>query len=224
MKPPKDPAGERFKTRYTCINHADAGDFSRALRQAFPNIRFLRAPYWEYSIFLGQRKDGCWRTKRIKNEPPNLHLPYVDTMGVEDGGDFLAWLEPEGWEPLWFGPNQNGIHFIANQPKIWFKIGVSHEYPNWGHPGTTALSEERIESRYYYADKEHLAFLNKVWRILEKLTSNTYIYHDRKTLAPKGPTHQYGTWSGHHARRWCLEKPNRYLRCNLRPMEAQPAD
>lgn len=225
MKPPRDPTGNRFKTRYTCINVADAHDFSLALKEAFPNIRFIRANYWEYYVVLGQGKDGYWNSKKIVNEPPNLHVPYVDTMGVGDGDRFTAWLEPEGWEPLWFGPNQSGIHFIANEPRHWFNIGVSRDIPNWGFPETRTLVEKRIESSYYYEDKEHLAFINKTWRILEKLTSNVYVYHDRKTLKLKGiVTKGHILWSGHHARQWCLEKPDRYIGGNLRPPEIESND
>jgi hypothetical protein len=225
MKRPENPTGNRFKTRYTCINAADAHDFSLALKEAFPNIRFVRAPYWEYFIVLGQREDGYWSHERVVNEPPNLHVPYVDTMGVEDGSRFTAWLEPEGWEPLWFGPNESGIHFIANEPRHWFMIGISHDIPFSRLPGPTTVRDERIESSYYFEDKEHLAFLNKVWRILEKLTSNVYVYYDGKTFEPKGVvTKGHTLWSGHHLRRWCLERPDRFIDFDLRPPESEPAD
>lgn len=40
--------GFRFKTRDMAMNAADAEDFSRALLEAYPNVRFIRHPYSEY--------------------------------------------------------------------------------------------------------------------------------------------------------------------------------
>lgn len=209
--------GFRFKTRCTAMNAADAEDFSRALLEAYPNVRFVRHPYSEYYVFKGRRADGCWQTERVENQPPNLHVPYVDSMGVPDGGRFMVWLEPEGWEPIWFGPGKLGIYFIINEPKLWFVFGRSREYPH--PPDLTVLDDSRIESRYHRANKEHQAFLNKVWRIVAKLTSQALVLHDKDTLEVKGLSERSMLWAGHHAIRWCREDPKRFITDRYKPPE-----
>ena len=201
--------GFRFKTRYTAMNAADAEDFSRALIEAYPNVRFIRHPYWEYTLFKGRRADGCWEAERIKNQPPNLHVPYVGSMGIPDGDDFMVWLEPEGWEPIWFGPGKFGTYSIINRPRLWFKFGRSREYPH--PPDLTVLDDSRIESRYHRENKEHQAFLNKVWRIVAKLTSQALVLHDKDTLEVKGLSDGA---SGNAGTRRCTQSREPTTSCN----------
>ena len=57
------------------MNERDAEAFSRALREAFPEIRFVPDDYWDV------RSNDAPRRRRGVNE---LDLIYYDHLGVSD--------------------------------------------------------------------------------------------------------------------------------------------
>ncbi|MCP5372435.1 MAG: hypothetical protein H6907_11950 [Hyphomicrobiales bacterium] len=158
--------------------------------------------------------------RRLKFEPPDLHVPYVETMGVADGDTFTAWIEPEGWDPFWLGPNERDHHWIVNEPELSFNLRTcgARQAATRADEGALELCVERIEASYYLDQPEKKRFLDKVWRILAKMTTNKLLrvhWETREPLAPEPDTEH--CWAGPDAIRWALEHPLRTFDEDLRP-------
>lgn len=194
---------------------ADEEEFSRLLREAFPEIRFLRYEYWRRRIDGGQDQ---------KLAPPNLKLHYYDSLAVPGEMMLRAWREPEKWKPVWTDePNRNGVYGIVNEPRHQFVYqsccGVrTSEHGGWLYRNPT-IREGRFFAYWNKEDKEAQSFVNKVWRITGKLTSNRLILVDEDTKKPISGPHRPYIWVGHHARRWCLADPMRTIQFRWRPVE-----
>ena len=209
------------KRRQPAMLPADSEDFSNALREAFPSIKFIRRP----SQFTLRRTLG-----RDELRPEDLSLFYCDSLAqdFELGTDecfkwdstITAWLEPEGWEPFWIGPTpESGNYVIANKPRLYFSYGASG--PGfYKENGNLILRDGFITSTFPRNDKEFKSFINKVWRILSKLTTNVFTHVDRKSGRPYGPAKPTVIdCCGLHAMDWMREAPNRYVISNCRPPE-----
>lgn len=213
-------AGIRFKTRYTVVTPTDAERFSRMLVSAFPSIRFTRKRAGEYTLHELNPDLTLKRLETLYFKPPHLHVPYVDSMGVPDCGDFTAWVEPEDWQPSWGGPGHLDFYWIENKPELAFDLRTSGAYPSVtrADEGALHLSIHRIEASYYPDQPDKKRFLDKVWRILAKMTTNKLLRVDRETREPL--EYQAGSelcWAGPDAIRWALEHPLRTFGEDIRP-------
>ena len=198
---------------------ADSEDFSTALREAFPSIKFIRFP----CLYTLRKTLG-----REELLPEDLSLFYCDSLAQRFEIDtpesrmwdskIIAWLEPEGWEPFWIGPTcPRGDYAIANEPRPYFGYLGSRIHMRGG---SEFLSEGFITSTFPKNDKKFRSFLNKVWRILGKLTTNVLTCIDIKRDLPYGPAErQFMGCCGLHALAWMREAPNRYVLGNRRPPE-----
>ncbi len=200
---------------------ADSEDFSIALREAFPSIKFIRYP----RLFTLRKTLG-----RDDLQPEDMSLFYCDSLAQEFEIDtpesrmwdstIIAWLEPEGWEPFWIGPTSpRGGYTIANRPRLYFSY-LSSGARYYREKGNLILREGFIASTFPRNDKEFRSFLNKVWRILGKLTTNVLTCIDMKSGMPYGPAGPiFINTCGLHALEWMREAPNRYVFSNCRPPE-----
>jgi hypothetical protein len=124
------------RSRYVVLTPEDAHEIGEAIKAKFPDARFLTHHYW------------CRRDKEkghIDLKPPDLHLRYYESLGDPDESWFRIWREPEGWQPEWFGPNQNGIYFVANEPPLQVSYrtgGTPHNnMPMYAYISDWALQE-----------------------------------------------------------------------------------
>lgn len=195
-----------FKSRLIAMNEADAEAFSVSLREAFPDIRFLRHDYWK------RFEDG----RTIFLRPPGLVVPYYSSLASPDDDFFLVWREPAGWRPDWQGPNKDGIYAIANEPRLQFVFDRC-----WlpQHLDSRSIPNGRIWARYEPGDKEHIRFLNQVWRLSQKLTTNILKIIDPQTGAVINPRCRDAIWAGFNALQWCREDPSRVIDENRRPVD-----
>ncbi|MCP5367167.1 MAG: hypothetical protein H6907_11935 [Hyphomicrobiales bacterium] len=218
-------SGVRFKTRETILTPSDGDLLSKFLIRAFPNIRFHRREYYEYTLNDLDYDLVLRDIHHVRADPSNLEIPYVESMGVRNGSHFVVWIEPPGWEPLWLGPNEWGIHSIVNKPELSFAINTSYarDARSRSNEGAKKLEIQRAEANYFPDQLEKKRFLDKVWRILAKLTTNQLLRVDRVTREPLSPEprSQY-CWAGPDAIRWALEHPLRTFGEDLRP--AGPLD
>lgn len=238
-----------FKTRhFVALTRKDADAFSEALRTEFPAIRFVRADYSEPWI----DRDAVKERLRLKNigalpqDSPSLvmrhpgaePLPYLPSL-ADAFRRTTAWVEPPGWCPHWSSaPNREGIYTIVNRPRLEFEFTRS-SYIRWRQrrafdepPDTLPPDEilvlncDRLCGRYARDDKEQQAFLRKVWRILDKLTTTELAYCDRDTLEPLGISTVRDVWVGFDAIEWARHDKRHYFRDSgtfYRPAERFPA-
>lgn len=194
-----------FKSRLIAMNEADAEAFGTLLREAFPDIHFLRHDYWK------RFEDG----RTIFLRPPDLAIPYYSSLASPDEDFFLVWREPPDWQPDWQGPNKDGIYVIANEPRLQFVFDSGRTVP----PKRDRVNAGRIWARYEPGDKEHVRFLNRVWRLNQKLTTNILKIIDPQTGAVINPRCRDAIWAGFNALQWCREDPSRVIDGNRRPVD-----
>lgn len=207
------------KRRQFAMTDADSEAFSSALRDAFPTIRFVRYPSQSHlKKTLG--RDELW--------PEDFTLMYCESLAHRidldspeiwrwDRDGFTSWLEPDDWEPFWIGPTPYGHYIIANKPKLFFWYSESSIYHRRSE---STISGGHISSSFPKGDKEFISFLNKVWRIFGKLTTNVLTAVDKKRNLPYRPAEpQFMCACGYHALAWMRKEPNRYVFDNLRPPE-----
>jgi len=195
--------------RHLCLTEADVREFEGLLREKFPDIRFVRHDYWK------KRVDG----KIVPQAPPDLIVPYLDSLADPEEDHFEAWREPEGWEPEWW-PERIGSDgsltewLIINRPQLRFTFEQSRLYP----PRYTDLTRSEISALYEHGDKEQLSFVRKVIRLSEKITDQVLDHYPPGEKPPLRAI-KSGTWAGWDAMRWCREAPERRLAGTLRPPE-----
>lgn len=202
----KRASGRLSKQREIALLPEDADEFSDILRAKFPDVRFLHYNYWRgYS-------DDSGHVQR----PPSLVVPYYDSLGDPGERWFLVWLEPEGWKPIWTGPNEYDIYVIANEPRLQVSFdrgGIPRLDPTW-------FAESRMWVIYERDDKEHLRFINQVWRLIDKFCERALIKVDPRTGETRGEPIRGGLRYGPRLVEWFREDPRRHFRQNWRPAAA----
>ena len=198
------------KMRLLAFTEADAETLTRILREEFPCVHFVKFHYSDEDI---------GRVGPHRSQPERFIVPYYETLADPDERYFLVWLEPSGWKPKWEGPNSEGVYVIANRPRLQFTFERSGRVP----PDYLNLLGGRIWAYYLKDDKEHLRFLNKVWRIVAKLSTNVLDILDRKTGEVMRPAQRTIVWTGPDANDWCRADPRRRIDGNLRPVN-DPAE
>ena len=117
------------------------------------------------------------------------------------------------------GPEQGRCLCIVNRPRLQFTFERSGRFP----PDYLDLFVGRIWAYYLKDDKEHLRFLNQVWRIVAKLTTNVLDVLDPKSGEVLRPAARTMIWAGPDAIDWCRADPRRRIDGNLRPVN-NPAE
>ncbi len=202
----------RSKQRLLAMDEVDAADFSDLLRAHFPDIRFVDFEYWRLRL----PKAPYY----INREPPNLQVSYCSSLADFANDRFRVWREPVGWRPNWAGPNEHGVYPLTNMPRVHF---VFERGRGANRPTSKVLHCGRIWAYYDVGDREHLQFLNQVWRLSAKLSSNIVQRVDRDTQEPLGLPGRDPVWIGKHAAQWCLEDPRRTIDENRRPPDPSRA-
>ncbi len=223
-----------WKTRnLVALTRKDADAFSDALRAEYPAIRFLRADYWEPWIDLDATKEQRrlinagdlppgtpWRVMRHPRADSLHYLPSLEGAVWRT----TVWIEPRGWRPRWSAaPNREGIYTIINEPRFQFEFTRSR-YIRWHNrlafdePPESIPEDEilvldcnRLVGHYRRDDKEHLAFLRRVWRILDKHATTELAHCDLKTLEPRGVSGIRDVWVGFDAMAWLRRDRRHYV-------------
>ena len=195
------------KVRAVLMDRVDAAEFSAALRAAFANIQYLADDYTGQK--LAAKAPGA--VGRIK---PKSLLIYRTGLDDIEEKRFWVWVEPPGWRPQWERWTDHSgrkIWRLSNEPKLKFHFDRSFVGSAFPHN----MLEGRIWATYASSDAEQRSFLNKVWRLSEKLTSDWL--DALKNDGEHWFTGKTGLWVGRHALRWCAASPKRRLAGHYRP-------
>lgn len=173
------------------------------LSEAFPDIRFLNKPY-----YLPKGTRPMAKTARTFAECPRTH------------GRIFIVFDPS-WTPTWKSEERD-------DRCIWVLTGPI-PYPNgeyecsagvWSFGQVPASETEaaeyipdgRLYFRYLAGNEADAQTVRKALRLFSKVASNRKLMWVNPYTGKVGvPDIRYGPWIGHHARRWCLEKPGRFL-------------
>jgi len=207
------------KMRGLVMLHEDTREFSAALQREFPNIRFLEHDYWLARFFTPTAE------ARAFQQPPDLRIPYLPDLVSSIDYISVGWFEPENWTPHWVSRPQsldqagNALFHADNEPNCRF--GYSAFQPRAGHHD---IDYGQITGEYARGDKHQRAIVNRVWRVLERYTTNrlALVYDDTgrfRRETPSGST----VWVGRHALAWCAGRPERRIWQCHRPIDAPEA-
>lgn len=218
---------------HVALTRKDADVFSDALRAEFPSIRFLSADYtapWidhqaseerRKSIKAGELPpETPWQVMR---HPGTASLHYLQSLESAVWRT-MVWIEPQGWRPRWStAPNRYGLYTIINRPRLQFEFTRSR-YIRWHNPlafdeppdslpedEILVLHCDRLVGHYRRDDKEHLAFLRRVWRILGKHAATELAYCDFETREPRGIATVRDVLAGFDAVEWMRRDPRYFI-------------
>jgi len=200
-----------MKRREVAMLSQDAEVFLQALLEIWPGIKFLNDRTGQEII----ERDG-----KIVGRRPKKNLEYYASLAEPDVFLFHVWRKPEDWDPLWLGPNKFNVYVLPNKPQFRFTYQASTIVLY----RRTHMHSDRIWGMYYKEDKEHLQFLNKVWRLIPKLTSNIVELSDRDTGEIIDPGYRSERWIGHHTADWCRADPDRRINESWRPGDASAVE
>lgn len=168
--------------------------YANLLTEAFPNLRFIDDP--------GSAQEG--------DVPPEKTCRSVAECRY--GSVFLV-FDPS-WEPVW--RIDGNRWYIQNPPYPngdWSRGGVGYYgrfFEAFGRESPETICPGRIYFRVVAGDKAHASIARKALRLMNKIANNKRLNTVRpQTMEMIAEDVPYGPWVGHHARRWCLETPDR---------------
>lgn len=202
----REKSNIRSTQRLIALTLRDFRDFDLRLRELWPDIRYLDKDDW-----------AIHDEKRVARPrpPERTDVPYVDGLGDARSSYLRVWREPEGWEPVWL-PHEYGGIYIANKPRLQFRLYLSSFYPRfpgWDLRQFSSLMEGRVWGEWHQEDKEHAAFFRKVLYEIGKMCTNVLVWKDDPDQVP-GRTR---VWVGPHAVEWARSAPDHVIGGDLRP-------
>jgi hypothetical protein len=196
------------------LSRVDEAVLTEALRREFPETVYLDREAWEGSdVPICNSLVECTEHRQIRIFAPDPSEP--------------AW-EPHSKPSLW-----PGLSWLANPPErnLWFipskwDWGPRYIQAKWAWDPPT-LSEGWIWGGFWPEEKNQIAFIRRVWRIIERIATNrckaghpvgnAMMNSDRiLTSQVKGCF----DWIGHHALEWSHDGgPRRMLDGKFRPCD-----
>ncbi len=180
----------------------DDAMFSFALKDAFPEVLFLRKI-------------------RLLREPalsPAESIPECDTSLVH------IWFPHDSWKPLFFPhPDYPDRLNIINPPSLylhynrtsWFS-GTPDGERKWAF--SLPMPERGcVYSGRWAWDEDERAFRKKIVNILGRLSSNRLKdWFQREEFVSTKNAKRRNTWAGHHLQEWCSKDPRRAINSMFR--------
>jgi len=201
----------------------DIARFDSALRAAYPGIRFLKRDYlrhWEECVYRDPLPGEKWPALvSSRMRPPHGDpMPYLPSLSDHGGNIVLAWVEPSGWRPQWSDrPLRSDNYLILNKPDLRFHfrpsqycvVGLERRTTWMLHPPSSLEYEEfcmmtdgDLDGPYLFYEEEQIEFLNGVWRIMRRLTTNDLASVDPRTLHSFARVRLESQRAGHDAAEW----------------------
>lgn len=158
-------------------------------------------------------------------EPQVIYRDRLSTAGNPTDLLQAVWLEPEDWQPAYQQkkPSRPRPIVLANPPSVEFRWDAPKLLGNsWFHEdGPWRLLPGQIYARLTDGDLEHRRFINTVWRIIGKLSTNKTPWHYHAPEGEiRGPYVDNMMWIGYGALNWVRQDPRRcFLYCH-RPSDS----
>ncbi len=177
-------------------------------------------------------------------DPGNEWPDYFSSLGDVLEDHFCVWVEPRNWRPRWRASRLSDSYYLANLPKLNFYISrggfafadVRRTAPLEGNPepeihGLTYppfpldtkeiidLRGGRISASWFKGHEAGRRFVHKVWRILDKMSTNRLVAIKRGTTEPippdGSPSMQQGVRALRGALSWARARRHNYLSCSF---------
>ncbi len=193
-----------MKSRHLVMDDMDDAMFSLALRDVFPTALFLPGG-------------------RPATEPrlhPCRSIPECDGTAIlilvpEPG--WQAKFRPNGQSRQWYVmENPPPLHLLYSRT-TWFRGGPGR--PRWAFD-LPAPEFGTINTNYDRGDAAQRRFVNTVWRVLARLTTNRLKAGiDADRFVRQTDVRGQMVWVGHHVLEWCAGAPKRMIGGNRRPCD-----
>jgi len=217
--------------------------------------KFFDVDAWHQAIDEAER-NGRATPRRLDftRDPTGAWPDYFPSLADVLETRFRVWIEPRNWRPRWRLRRRDDLLTLDNQPQLYFTFRRSnYSLPDPrrrdGLHGDPHLPTDNLESVPDLIDRKEpvlleghrmlggwnkgddvaKAFIHKVWRILDKMSTNRLVAVDRRTFMPippdgsahpepyvrasldalvwaRGPRHNYLAWGNH------LYKPEMYFK------------
>jgi hypothetical protein len=190
----------RKRGREFFLTKRDLAAFSSALRQAYPDI-----------VFGHMRED---RTLRYFD---SMEMPGFATT-VDGHGH--AWRCPAGWEPDW-APRWNGRpdlgYVIANFPDSHFffrgEVGMGYHHTGAGRKVHVPFLST-VAAVYDQLDPDTRRFIDKVYRLLRKFTTNKFLEIEPDSGRVVRPWSDHFHSAGHDVLYNCRKHDDHFVTAN----------
>jgi hypothetical protein len=216
----RPPPKYRRRGREVVMTLEDERDFTAALKAAFPTIVFA-----------------------VEDEfaPSLTYVPSLDSLGDKKLEIVTCWIPRPRWKPRWVRRrprDPDSSCNLTNLPAKYFLYIRSKGLDRFTTPGGRRIEfydAGRILAHYDVNDRDVRAFVDKVYRLLGKLTTNKFALVDSETGAKVDRISDWMFWGGHHALDECRKHRNRFLlyfsyedkatghRLRFKPDDAAPA-
>lgn len=190
------------KKEIVLLPEDDAAYFD-LLAETFPDIRFLDHPY---SLPKGERPMA--KTVRTLAECTDS---YGRILIVFDPSWTPTWKSEErkdkcGWDLTGPIPYPNGEYECSAGVWSFSQVPASETET------AEFIHHRRLYFSYLAGNEADARTVQKALRLFSKVASNRKLMWVNPYTGKVGaPDMRYGPWIGHHARRWCLERPGRFL-------------
>lgn len=198
-------APRRFWTRYCVMDDFDDAMFSFALRDAFPNVRFVCQPYMMTRPDLGSAAT----------------IPECDQTIVD------IWFPHDGWEPIFFPhPHYPDRFNVINAPRLYlyyyrtgWDFGGAYADRKWSF-SLPSPDIGNITSGPWRWDEEQRQFRSTIVKILGRLSNNRLKrLADRDQSLSMKDAKRRNLWVGYNVLDWCAEEPRRGIGGHWRPCD-----
>lgn len=203
--PPEERPPVQFRSRERIILLAgDEIAYGELLTRAFPRVRFWDEP--------------PRNVLEDRNRPPDA-LPLRSLAECQN--EYVEIYFDPDWLPRWEWDEEFGLWDDGPRPfpnarfERTTKFLRDGEYHDVREDARRTWGVGRIYFRIIAGNKEHESIARKALRLLNKVASSENLMMAyTETLEIFNLDARYAPLIGHHARRWCLEKPDRLLNAN----------
>jgi hypothetical protein len=186
----------------------DAAAFGDLLKQSFPEIEF----------------GVMYLKEKVVARFPTL----IDAVGQSRSRSaehwLYGWIPSRRWRPRWQYRYKGNPHLRGRQPKVfvignlpprWFMFDRPGQFskfnPEWDPPVFTLHPESMVQAHYDLNDVEIRRFVDKVFRLLAKVTVNRFsrVVPQSHEIVDRYEGGMY--WAGREVVEICRKHPDHYI-------------
>ena len=175
------------------MTKVDEAALTRVLLEAFPEMKFIDGSSWDYD-----------------------KLTWIESIDQANETNVRGVLPYPGWRPEM---SRSDLGKFLRHNFSWRRSWWDWTLPrgaNWAWDPPT-LEAGAFSATYWRDDAEDRFFVNKLYRLLRKVTVNTFRSENPHLGIVRGDVSGWDIFAGHDALRWCSKSPTRMLDGKYRP-------
>jgi hypothetical protein len=181
------------RSRPLIMTEVDEAALTRVLLEEFPAMKFIAGSSWDYDNF-----------------------PWIESIDQSNEIVVHGVVPDPGWHPEL---SRYDTDKFPRRNFFWARSWWDWTLPrgaDWAWDPPT-LEAGAFMSSYWRDDAEDRFFVNKLYRLLRKVTVNAFRRENPHLGIVHGEATGWEIFAGHDALRWCSESPPRMLDGKYRP-------